>query len=63
MLAVFDVGNTGILLGGSWFHMAVIWLLYGFTLVLWWFYMVFMVVLYGFMVVLHGFTWFYGDFV
>ena len=25
MVAVFDVGNTGILLGGSWFYMAVIW--------------------------------------
>ena len=38
MVAVFDVGNTGILLGGSWFYMAVIW-----------FYMV----LYGFMVILY----------
>ena len=45
MVAVFDVGNTGILLGGSWFYMAVIWLLYGFI----WFYMV----LYGFMVILY----------
>ena len=47
MVAVFDVGNTGILLGGSWFYMAVIW-----------FYMV----LYGFIWFYGDFVWCWFDF-